>query len=92
MKAQLRNFFGILVLGFSFIIPAVHANTSTDTQDAVSSVELQAAIEAFGVPTEEAKKATDYSAIMIEEENRASDKNYQDMLIVSDDFFILTPF
>lgn len=87
MKTQRIKYLGIILLGFNFVLPA-QADTPLDT---VNAAQLQAAIEAFGVPTEKAQKATDHSAILIEEKRRASDKNNQDMLIVSDDFFTITP-
>lgn len=91
MKTQLKKYFGVLLLGLSFIAFPTHAKDE-NINTVISATELQAAIEAFGVPSEQAKEATEHSAILIEEEKRATDKNYQDMLIVSDDFFTLTPF
>jgi len=89
MKKQSIALFGTLILGISCALP-IQANEQQT--NSINVAQLQAAIEAFGVTPEQAKKATTQSTAMIENEKRASDKNYQDMLIVSDDFFTLAPF
>lgn len=88
MIKQSISFLGAILIGLSCALPA----QAGEQINSINSEQLQAAIEAFGVPTEQAKKATTESTIIVEKEKRASDKNYQDMLIVSDDFFTLAPF
>ena len=89
MKIHLKTYLGILILGLSVSL-STQANEKAQVNQ-ISAAELQAAIEAFGVSTAQAKKATAHSAIIIEEQKRAVDKNFMDMLIVSEDFFTLEP-
>lgn len=88
MKKKSIVSFGALIISLCCALP-----TQADEQiNTINAAQLQAAIEAFGVPTEQAKNATIESASIVENEKKKSDKNYQDMLIVSDDFFTLSPF
>jgi len=84
MKKHVITYLGLSLLSLSCVLP-MQADENADV------AQLKAAIEAFGVSTEQAEKAATYSAAMIEKErNAASNKSHQDMEIVTDDFFTLT--
>lgn len=86
MKKQAIVYFGIFLVSLSGVLAS--------QADELSEVaQLKAAIEAFGVPAEQAEKAAIHSVKIIEQEKKAAnDKSYEDMKIVSDDFFTLSPF
>ena len=84
MKKQVIIYLGLSLISLSCILP-MQADERADV------VQLKAAIEAFGVSTEQAEKAAIHSVAIIEKEkNAASNKSHQDMEIVTDDFFTLT--
>jgi len=86
MKKQAMIYFGFFLIGISCLAPA-------QAEEQTSAAQLQAAIQAFGVSAEQAEKAAAHSIAIIEDKEKdANSKSHQDMQIVSDDFFTISPY
>lgn len=95
MKKQTNGYWAALLLGLGILSAPVMAEeikTEITNTETIDTVELQAAIAAFGVPTEQAAKAAQVSKAMIEEKKVVSTAKANDVAVLPDNFLDMSPY